>query len=123
MSYCREQIAEQLRNREDFLSEIEEKIYSVYSEYHSSEQDEVVENLMDQKYEMVLSLDKYVTFKILMSTGGPADWVEVLCSDSDRLEILSMNYHFSNWFDHAEVSINEHSPLWQWAEEMLSIHY
>lgn len=39
-----------------------------------------------------------------MSTGGPADYLEVHV-DSDN-EITSIVYHFADWFDHAEQELS-----------------
>lgn len=45
-----------------------------------------------------ISVEKHV--KILLSTGGPADWFVLVYDKDDRL--LRGEYHFSDWWDHAE---------------------
>lgn len=73
-----------------------------------------------------LEVTRKVTLKFLMSTGGPADWLEILCdggypTDKDPgertpLEVERVTYHFSDWFDHAECEVAEGSPLYDLAE-------
>lgn len=80
-----------------------------------------------------LEVTRKVTLKFLMSTGGPGDWLEILCGeekrsaagrhayDDDRaaytvLTVERVTYHFSDWFDHAEENVPEGSPLFELAE-------
>jgi len=41
--------------------------------------------------------------KILISTGGPADWLEILLDEEN--EPRRIEYHFAPWFDHASVTL------------------
>ena len=73
-----------------------------------------------------LSLERRVTFKFLMSTGGPADWLEITCDPGDPNAsygqvggagpyIERVTYHFADWFDHAEQVVTD-GPLFELAE-------
>lgn len=74
-----------------------------------------------------LSLSRKVLLRFDMSTGGPADWLELVCDEEvtgDRFGTLErgpltlerVSYHFADWFDHAETPVDEGSPMWQLAE-------
>jgi hypothetical protein len=61
--------------------------------------------------EYPLGISAYRVFRIELSTGRPADWLEVVCSgDTPRYEgpsgepyeVERIVYHFADWFDHAE---------------------
>lgn len=74
------------------------------------------EDAYDELNNLALGIESKKVIKIELSTGGPADWVEVWCDDS---QILEMYYHFSDWFDHAERKISETSSLWTWCESVI----
>jgi len=64
--------------------------------------------------EMPLSVEIVRHVKILLGTGGPADWLDAeLDSDGD---VRTLEYHFADWFDHASVPVDQDSPLWRYAE-------
>lgn len=83
---------------------------------HAPEYDgEVLDD--DQAYtrlgEYPLCLTVKRVLRVDLSTGGPGDWLEVVLDDG---EVQSVTYHFNDWFDHAERSVSEDSPLWRAAE-------
>ena len=66
--------------------------------------------------EYPLGVSAYTTFKVELSTGGPADWLEVVCTgdtpkyeatrdDGAYYEVERIVYHFADWFDHAEDTL------------------
>ena len=59
-----------------------------------------------------LSIDRREVFTICLSWGGPADYIEVTTNEG---EIEKMIYRFSDWFDTATITLDEDSPLWQYA--------
>lgn len=59
-----------------------------------------------------LSIDRREVFTICLSWGGPADYIEVTTNAG---EIESMLYRFSDWFDTATITLDEESPLWEYA--------
>ena len=50
--------------------------------------------------ESVLEVSKSVVYKVLLSTGGPADWFNVYIDPIDN-EIDRIEYVFQDWFDGA----------------------
>lgn len=62
-----------------------------------------------------LGVTRYTTFRVDLSTGGPADWLEVVCRHDGSLiaqlddgphEVTRIVYHFSDWGDHAERQLD-----------------
>ena len=45
------------------------------------------------------------------------DWIEVK-TDNEGC-ILGMEYHYADWFDHAERKISENSYLWDFAAQIV----
>jgi len=77
---------------------------------HAAQLDEYDE---DSIYEFPLSIERFTVVRIDLSTGGPGDWLEAkLDSDGD---IVQLTYHFNDWFDHAERSVDQGSALWDLA--------
>lgn len=83
------------------------------SEYdHAAEPDD--EYNEDSIYEYPLGIEKFTVVRIDLSTGGPGDWLEAkLDSDGDMVRV---DYHFNDWFDHAQRSVGQGSDLWRLAE-------
>ena len=53
---------------------------------------------------------------ITLSTGGPADYLHIT---HDNGEVLRVVYRFSDWFDTAIVELDETSPLWDYASDLI----
>lgn len=105
---CAARIENSLKSREEDLSDIYEKI----------EDEDCDDDAWSRLHEFMLGYDTYQIIKIELSTGGPADWIEIKYSNDG---IHSVMYHFSDWFDHAEIKVRRSSPLYRYAEEMLEI--
>jgi hypothetical protein len=69
--------------------------------------------------EMPLSVEIIRSVKILLGTGGPADWLMAELDADNDIRILT--YHFADWFDHASQPVLETSPLWRFAESFVEI--
>lgn len=67
--------------------------------------------------EMPLSVEIVRHVKVLLSTGGPADWLDAELSDED--DIRTLEYHFADWFDHAQTYVERDTPLWRFAESFI----
>lgn len=65
-------------------------------------------------YDYGLCLTRYTLLRLELSTGGPADRLDILC-DSDG-DVVRVTYVFQDWFDGAEESVREGSALWDLAE-------
>lgn len=63
---------------------------------------EVSEAAQERIYEYPLGLSTYKVHRIELSTGGPADYLEVFVDDGDIQRIV---YHFADWFDHASCAL------------------
>ena len=55
--------------------------------------------------------------KILFSTGGPADWVNVFI-DSDN-DIKYVEYHYQDWYDHASMKVSKNSYIYEYAQRIV----
>jgi hypothetical protein len=107
---CEQRIPSQLASREEQLEEIFEKI--------DSDDISTNDNGWAELNELAIGFDQYRIIKCTFSTGGPADWIEIkLGSYSEG--IISVTYHFSDWFDHAQTKVHRHSPIYRYAEDML----
>ncbi len=90
---CEERIGEALgRHREDWLK---------YAKLNDLKSEDGLQEFLDEKQEEILSYSKFTVHVIQYSWGGPADWFEIW-QDRDTGEIVHINYHFSDWGDHAE---------------------
>ena len=110
---CAQRIGDHLRSREQYLTDI----------YKAIEKDESIEGYEEASealYEFALGISSYTTVRIDLSTGGPADWLECLV-DRSAGDLINVIYHFSDWFDHAEESVDVDSPLWNYADEMVEM--
>lgn len=107
---CEQRIRSEKESREQTLNEIYAKIES--DDYDQN--DEGYEELRD----LPLEVETFLTIKCLLSTGGPADWLEIELT-SYKNSINKITYHFADWFDHAEVVVDEDSPFYRFAEQII----
>lgn len=73
---------------------------------------EIRESAVERVAEYPLGVSAYTTFRVEISTGGPAEWLEVVCSgdtpnyepagEGEHYEVDRIVFHFADWFDHAE---------------------
>lgn len=79
--------------------------------------DEIAEAARERMHELPLGVSSYTAFRIDLSTGGPGDWLEVVCNhdgsmlrrlDDGPYEVERIVYHFVDWFDHAERQLDGH---------------
>lgn len=77
--------------------------------------DDLSEAAMERIYEYPLSIQTLRVHRIDLSTGGPGDWFEVFVDDG---EITRIVYHFNDWFDHAERTLD--GPEFDAAERFVS---
>ena len=101
---CAERIEDELQSRAEHFEEL----------FNSVEDTEKSDEAYDELNNIALEISVYKTVKILMSTGGPADWIEVKLDEDN--DISGMTYHFADWFDHASTKISKDSYLWDYAE-------
>ena len=77
---------------------------------------EHLEQALEELSSLALDIENLTIIKILMSTGGPADWIEVKVDNDGGIK--GMTYHYADWFDHAETKIDSNSYLWDYAEQI-----
>jgi hypothetical protein len=61
-----------------------------------------------------LSVEVIRHVKILLGTGGPADWLDAELDEDG--EISTLAYHFADWGTHSSVYVEKDSPLWRFVE-------
>jgi hypothetical protein len=84
---------------EQINNEWEDRISQINESLENSEK-------MDEFLEGILAFTPKVTIRVELSTGGPADWIELEVSKGKYgYEIDGAVYHFADWFDHAEQRI------------------
>ena len=67
-------------------------------------------------YEYSLGTDIHKNYRIHLSTGGPASFIEVITDLKD--EIIDVYYHFQDWFDGAKRKVSSDSAIYRYAEFM-----
>lgn len=105
-------------------------IYSKYEETNQMLEDlndiigdlesdsEAIDNALHEIGNFALEFETYKVLKILLSTGGPADWIEVKIDNDD--DVTGMTYHYADWFDHAEMKVDRNSYIWDYAIEIVN---
>jgi hypothetical protein len=54
--------------------------------------------------ERILAIDKKVVYRIELSWGGPGDYFEIEVDPKEH-QIVDITYHFLDWFDGSEVTL------------------
>lgn len=105
---CEERIAGELAETERSVSGLWQRIGEAAQRGDGQAEEEAREELAP------LSLETKRVLKVLFSWGGPSDWLE---AELDGYEVVSLTYHFADWFDHAERDVSEHAApgLWRLA--------
>ena len=99
---CEERIDSQLANLEESCADIV-KIY-----YEGDEEGEW------NNYPLAVTTRQET--KIELSWGGPSDFLSVIHEGAD---ILSVTYHFQDWFDGAKRDIEEGSKVWEYVQTVI----
>lgn len=111
---CEERIAVEMASREALIGQM----FRIYD--GEEEDDEELELTEDSLFEFGLGRQSYRVTNIVMSTGGPGDWLEVWQAEGDAVvddgEVVRVTYHFNDWFDHAERVVEEGTAMWRYAE-------
>lgn len=113
---CEARIESNMNQREQYLE-------SLYDAIDSESSFEGYDDARDALNDLPLSIDKYEMVKILLSTGGPGDWLEVFVDTNNGATIIRIEYHFNDWFDHASRDVSKSSYIWQYASEIVETLY
>lgn len=121
---CEARIGSHMRSREADLNTIfaainGEDVEAEDLEAQDIDPENVEESAQERLYELPLGISTYRVMRIELSTGGPADWLEIKLSKELRYgySVDRVTYHFADWFDHAERTVDENSSLWVMAEQ------
>lgn len=113
---CREIISSKLKSRE---KDYEDLIQEEGNALEEGDYDKA-----GMRYGFAAGISKYAVLKIEISGGGPADWLEAYVDiESSEPEMFRLEYHYSDWFDHAQLLLSEDSPLFSLAEELVYITF
>ena len=95
------------------LSRFEESAGELVEDYNSGDDDR-----FDNWNNYPLSVETRKITKVLMSWGGPSDFLKI---EHDGADIYSIEYHFQDWFDGAVRHItDEDSNIWQYAQTIIN---
>ena len=108
---CEQIIDSYMKNRNEYLEELND----IFGDNEAEA--EKVEEALRALSDFPAHIESYKVIKITLSGGGPADWIEVK-TDNDGY-IRGMEYHYADWFDHAERKISENSYLWDFAAQIV----
>lgn len=108
---CEQIIDSQMQDRNAYLEELNDIIGDNESE--TEKVDEALRELGD----FPAGIETFKVTKIILSGGGPADWIEIKTDETGH--VLGMEYHYADWFDHAERKVSENSYLWDFAIQFI----
>ena len=103
---CADLIAGELKDREQQL----EQLYTLA--------DNGDEDAREEIYGMAYGIDRREIVRVVWSGGGPADYLEITHSGGD---ILRVEYLYQDWFDGASLAVDEDSPAYRYAQEILEM--
>lgn len=111
-----ERIAEHMQGRSETLQGLYDAMWKGEQEYDTEAAD-AAEEAREELDMLPLSVETTKTIRVLLSTGGPADGLNVeLDRDGNVSRVV---YWFADWFDYAETVVtDENSGLYRYAEEL-----
>jgi hypothetical protein len=77
------------------------------------------ETARERLEEMPLSVEVVRTVRILLGTGGPADWIDAELDDEG--DVRRVRYTYEDWGTHADALVDQRSPLWRMAEHYAEV--
>jgi len=99
---CEERIDEKLQALEE---DVEQPLQHYYDGDHEGEWN---------NYPLAVSTRQET--KIELSWGGPSDFLSVI---HEGAEVISVTYHFQDWFDGAVRSVDEGSKVWEYVRTVI----
>jgi len=94
----------------------EEAVAKFVEEYYKNS--EYNETSIDEFH---LGFSKMTVIKIELSTGGPADFIEVFL-DEDAF-IIKAIYHYQDWFDGAQIEVKDDDPMMEYIARFVEMTY
>lgn len=95
---CEDRIGEEAENR---LADIR-RFNHKYTMAGAVGKYDAGDRLLVRQQESILDVEKKTFYRVLLSCGGPQDWFDVYVDDR---QIQYIEYHFSDWFDHADRNL------------------
>jgi hypothetical protein len=78
------------------------------------------ENHDDYLDDPALSIETFKLTVVCFSYGGPSDYLEIKWFGNDHnWEIKSVTYRFSDWFDTATLEVEEGTPAYEYARNLI----
>ena len=105
---CEQRISSQLENLEESCEQIMKHYYG--------EESEDGQDGFELYNEFPLSVQTRKVTTILLSWGGPSDFLKV---EHEGGDIYSVEYHFQDWFDGAMREVREGSKVWEYAASVI----
>ncbi|MDQ0776338.1 hypothetical protein QF026_004804 [Streptomyces aurantiacus] len=108
---CEARIAEELKSADDYIADTYRKMDRASEAGNYREQEELEESITPYAAEVVRTL------RLTLSGGGPASWLDIELERGTN-EPVRVEYHFADWFDHAQTPVTEDEApgLWRLAE-------
>jgi hypothetical protein len=110
---CEERINGYLANLEESVTDI---LKGYYGEREGKGEDQDNARGFEEWNNFPLSVETRKETKILLSWGGPSDFLSVV---HDGTDIFTVTYHFQDWFDGASRNIDGDSKIWEYAQTVI----
>jgi len=110
LSDCESKIEAELRDREEYLS----NLYKIDDSGDDVAGDR--DDAREQINEMAYGISTTKVTRVIWSGGGPADHIEIF---EEGNEIDRIDYVYQDWYDGARRPVPYGSAIWRYAEEIL----
>lgn len=101
---CADRVASELKDRESQFKALQDRI------------NQGEEEAYEEMHELALGIQTVEETTVTLSWGGPADYLHIIHNEG---EVLRVTYRFSDWFDTATEELDETSPLWDYAVDVV----
>jgi hypothetical protein len=117
--------------QENLDEKVEEFIEKVTVSSGEEPSDSEIERFIEEQYnnceytetsleELALGVSSFKIVRIQLSTGGPADYIEVLLDQDGNF--IKATYHYEDWFDGAEMNVPANSEMLEYVSWFLDLH-
>ena len=108
---CEERISSQLESEEANLK-------AIYDVLDGTNDGQELDDAYEELHQYALGMSTRQETIITLSWGGPASYIEVIHEGAD---IIRAVYRFSDWYDTATQELDDESPLYRYAQELINI--
>lgn len=146
---CEELISEQFNSRNEQIEQMESMLDGSYIEKINEEVEEFIEKVTTASGveptqeeidrfreefeknlpytetsldELPLEISTRKVIKVLLSTGGPEDFIEIHLSDNNDQTIDDVFYHYLDWFDGAKMKVPVDSYMYSYATYIVDVY-